>query len=312
MRSRWMLVMVGIATAVAGALGTYGRYRRDLAAAVERVAAGSRLVETPHGCIEYGETGEGTPVLSVHGAGGGYDQGLLLGQRLLGGGYRVIAPSRFGYLGSPLPADASVAAQTRAYACLLDCLKLRRVVVAGFSAGGLSALQFALDYPERTEALVLAAAVTYSDHPSTQEERLVSAINQVIGSDWVYWLAVKMAKRQMLELLGVPARVAARAGTADGRVADQILEEMCPMGARLPGIALDQRRYFPRDHPLDRIAAPALVLHARDDGLVAFTHAEHAVARIPGARLVALDHGGHFLLGHGERLRELVRDFLAR
>ena len=42
----------------------------------------------------------------VHGAGGGFDQGLELGD-FARAGFRVIAVSRFGYLGTPLPADAA-------------------------------------------------------------------------------------------------------------------------------------------------------------------------------------------------------------
>ena len=57
----------------AGAGWLYLHYRQDLRAAQERVASGSRLTQTPCGVIEYGEQGVGKPVLSIHGAGGGYD-----------------------------------------------------------------------------------------------------------------------------------------------------------------------------------------------------------------------------------------------
>ena len=80
----------------------------------------------------------------VHGSGGGYDQGLDFGEPLASKGLRIIAVSRFGYLGTPLPADASAAAQADAYACLLDALKIRRAPVIGASAGAPSAMQFAL------------------------------------------------------------------------------------------------------------------------------------------------------------------------
>ena len=39
-----------------------------------------QVVRTARGAIEYGETGQGFPVLVIHGAGGGCDQGLLAGQ----------------------------------------------------------------------------------------------------------------------------------------------------------------------------------------------------------------------------------------
>jgi pimeloyl-ACP methyl ester carboxylesterase len=87
-------------------------------------------------------------MLIVHGAGGGYDQGETF-SKLIGGNYRWIAPSRFGFLGQPAPEGADSAMQAEAYACLLDSLGVDRVGVVGVSMGGPSALQFALRYPHR-------------------------------------------------------------------------------------------------------------------------------------------------------------------
>ena len=70
-------------------------------------------------------------------------------------GYRLIAPSRFGYLGSGRPQNAFPAVQADALAWLVAHLGEEKVVVVGGSAGSLSALQFALRHPERTQALVL-------------------------------------------------------------------------------------------------------------------------------------------------------------
>lgn len=137
-------------------------YGRDLDAARERIDSGSLVVDTPCGPIEYAIKGEGPPLLVVHGAGGGFDQGLIIGAPLIETGYKVIAVSRFGYLRTPLPQDASPAAQADAYACLLDALGIRRVVILGASAGAPSSLQFALRHPERCQALVLLVPVLYT------------------------------------------------------------------------------------------------------------------------------------------------------
>jgi len=73
------------------------------------------MVATARGPIEYAVQGHGIPVLAVHGAGGGYDQGLLVAGNAFGEGYQVIAPSRFGYLRTPVPPDVSPAAQADAH-----------------------------------------------------------------------------------------------------------------------------------------------------------------------------------------------------
>ena len=51
-------------------------YQRDIRAAHARIAnLGSQLIDTPYGPIEYVRIGEDYPVLVVHGALGGFDQG---------------------------------------------------------------------------------------------------------------------------------------------------------------------------------------------------------------------------------------------
>ncbi len=123
-----------VAAALAGALVgsasavVLASYRRDIRRARERVSTGSTIVETARGPIEYATAGDGPPVLVVHGAGGGFDQGMDLSKPLVERGFRVIAPSRFGYLGTPLPPDASPEAQADAHAALLDALSVPRMI----------------------------------------------------------------------------------------------------------------------------------------------------------------------------------------
>jgi 2-hydroxy-6-oxonona-2,4-dienedioate hydrolase len=139
----------------------YTSYQNDIRQARERISAGSQVAQTPCGPIEYAVTGDGPPVLVVHGAGGGYDQGLDFGRPLARSGFRIFAMSRFGYLRTPLPTDASPAAQADAHACLLDALKIRRAAVIGASAGAPSSMQFALRHPDRCTALVLVVPAAY-------------------------------------------------------------------------------------------------------------------------------------------------------
>lgn len=105
-------------------------YQRDLARELERVSTGSRIADTRCGPIEFAAMGSGPAVLLVHGAGGGFDQLLDLAEQLASVGFRAIAMSRFGYLGTPLPADASPEAQADAHACLLDALGVERAAIA--------------------------------------------------------------------------------------------------------------------------------------------------------------------------------------
>lgn len=66
-------------------------------------------------------------MLVVHGAGGGYDHGIILSEIFLNEDLRMIAPSRFGFLRTPLPTNATPAAQADAYIDLLDALNISKV-----------------------------------------------------------------------------------------------------------------------------------------------------------------------------------------
>ncbi|PKM79853.1 MAG: hypothetical protein CVU89_16275 [Firmicutes bacterium HGW-Firmicutes-14] len=134
------------------------KYKRDMRVSYERVQGKSSIISTPYGNLEYTEGGVGPNVLVIHGGGGGYDQGELLARIVLGEKFRCITPSRFGYLGSSLPEGATYDDQAHAYAKLLDHLKVEKAAVIGFSAGGPSALLFALLYPDRVSSLTLISA----------------------------------------------------------------------------------------------------------------------------------------------------------
>src|SRR5678815_2111781 len=87
-------ILTGVlATVAAGLIWILVVYLRDIGEAHQRLSVGSAVAETSCGPIEYAERGTGPPVLVVHGAGGGFVPGLLLGGRLVDHGYRVIDQS---------------------------------------------------------------------------------------------------------------------------------------------------------------------------------------------------------------------------
>ena len=300
-----------VAGALAGA-AVYRRYRREILAAHERVAAGGRIIETERGPMEYERSGKGPAVLVLHGAAGGYDQGTLIGHQFFGAEFQVIAPSRFGYLNSPVPQDSSLEAQADAYACLLDALGIDRVTVVAFSAGGPSGLHFALRYPDRTAALVTASAIGYTDPADARARETEAAINRVIGSDFIYWFAITYAPARVLDLFGVSREVREGLPPAEMAEAGQLMGAMLPMSCRLDGILLDQKRDMPQDFPLGQVRAPTLVIHARDDSLVDYGHGQHIAAGIPGAEMMSLQDGGHLLLGHHDEIRSRIMTFFER
>lgn len=139
----------------AGAAAIHARFSRDLALAAGRAARGSRVIDTRCGPIELEEAGRGLPLLVIHGSGGGHDQGMDFARPLVSLGIHVVAVSRFGYLRTPRPVDASPEAQADAHVCVLDALGIAKAAVLGLSAGAPSAMQTAIRHPDRVGALVL-------------------------------------------------------------------------------------------------------------------------------------------------------------
>jgi pimeloyl-ACP methyl ester carboxylesterase len=64
------------------------------------------------------------------------------------------------------------------------------------------------------------------------------------------------------------------------------------------------------DFPLEQLSMPTLMIHAADDALARHGTALPAAARIPGARLVTIERGGHLYLGAEARVRHEVAAFI--
>src|SRR6476469_6997594 len=108
----------------------YKHYKKDLAAARKRIAlTETKIANTRLGKIEYRIFGEGLPVLWVHGILGGADQGEIFSGPLIKKGFKIIAVSRFGYVGSPSPPDSTPAAQADLFAALLDVLNISKASI---------------------------------------------------------------------------------------------------------------------------------------------------------------------------------------
>jgi len=328
--STMAMTRIGVGRAVAIFVGflvvglfvlVYANYQGDIRQARERISVGSQVLKTPCGQIEYAVAGNGPPLLVVHGAGGGYDQGLDLTEALVQSGFRVIAMSRFGYLRTPLPADASPAAQADAHACLLDALDIRRAAVFGASAGAPSSMQFALRHPERTAALVLLVPAAY---PSSLEQRAEGAMpkqtsavtkflfDTALKSDLLFWAAPRLAPQAMYgALLATPAEVVESASANERARVAQVLNHLLPFSARRLGVLNDASitPSLPR-YELERIDVPTLIVGAADDPYGTYNGARYSAEHIPNARFIGYPSGGHLLVGHYEEVVSEIVSFL--
>ncbi len=302
--------LVFVAASLLAAWFVHTRFRSDLARATARAAQGSTVIDTRCGPIEFQQAGHGMPLLVVHGSGGGHDQGMAFARALTQHGIRVIAPSRFGYLRTPRPADASPQAQADAHVCLLDALGIPKAAVLGASAGAPSALQAALRHPDRISALVLVAPIAY--HPDAAATPLPVAADatlvRLLGSDFLFWAGLHVARDAVFRwvLATPPERVHAATQAEQARV-NTMADAILPVSLRAAGLRDDTglgRRLGPA--PLESLRLPTLVISARDDGFGTDAGARYTASRVRGAKFIGFDSGGHVWVGHDDEVRAAI------
>lgn len=312
-----MLVRIAAALALGAFAWLALGFQRDLQFHRERVANGSRMLETRCGPVELAEAGEGTPLLLVHGSGGGFDQGMAAGADLAARGLRVIAPSRFGYLRTPYPADASAEAQADQFACMLDALGIARVAVLGVSAGANSAMQFAIRHPQRTSALALLVPAAYkptglpasAPRSASTTERLLM---RIVTSDLVFWLTRTFARDTLVRtVLATPPQEFHAADAAEQARANLMLERIMPIEARIQGLLNDSRiAGNPPRYALEAIRTRTLLVSMRDDLYGTYASAEYTAKHIAGASFVGYERGGHAWLGHHREIVDRIAEFV--
>jgi 2-hydroxy-6-oxonona-2,4-dienedioate hydrolase len=311
-KRRAVVLGIGLTIGIVAAL-VWWRFETDIRAARDKVSQGSTVIDTPCGAIEYQEAGVGVPLLAIHGSGGGYDQGMAFAAPLTSRGIRVIAMSRFGYLRTPMPEDASAEAQADAFVCLLDALNIPKAAVMGGSAGALSALQMAIRHPTRVSALILLVPLAYK--PPTEANSAApmapwveNLMMKAIGSDFLFWSGLHLARRQLIgTVLATPPELLTTASLSEQARINAMMDSILPVSARADGLRYDtaaSKSMAPAR--LDLVQAPTLIISARDDRYGTYASAEYMAARIAGAQFMGFEIGGHTWIGHNDEVMAAV------
>ena len=308
-------VLMGLSgLALAGAGYTAGAFREARRQAGLRLFGHASVIDSSAGALEYAVAGDGPPLMMIHGTGGGFDQGLLFAANLRERGFRIVAPSRFGYLGSAFPDDASPMHQADVLAELLDHLGIDRLPVLGGSAGALTAAEFALRHPDRCShlgLLVPAANLTNRDPVEfTAVQRL--AVGAVLGSDFAFWALSRLNPDQMIRTLLATEPTLLNGVSPDERErARAILDQIFPISRKLDGLRTDGFwAGTPSPTAYERIAVPTIILSCEDDLFGTADTARLLAERIAGAALTIFATGGHIWLGHDNDMAELIAAFI--
>jgi pimeloyl-ACP methyl ester carboxylesterase len=309
------IVLTGVA--LAGIAAVLVRYRRDIRAAHERLdRLGSQVIETSSGPMEYACSGDGYPVLVVHGAMGGFDQGLWMAHSFNLSNYQVISISRFGYLRSPLPADANLDLQADAFACLLDALQIRQAAVFATSAGSTSAIRFAARHPERISALILLSPDAPGSVQMEMPPRFV--FDTLLRSDFVYWALVTFFGKWVQNAIGLVPRGYILTPEYAAAIKKIQLGDL-PVSQRMDGMIFESYTTLSEynasvsaasPYPLNKIETPVLVINAADDPIAIPENVRGLAEQMPNTRLFVVPEGGHFLFGHTEEVKSEIAQFL--
>jgi pimeloyl-ACP methyl ester carboxylesterase len=252
-------------------------------------------LELGYGNMTYADTGEGEAVLSVHGISGGYDQAVDAASYMISD-CRIIAPSRFGYPGSDIPADPSPREQAKAFVELLDALGIDKVYVVGESAGGTVAIRFALDFPERTKGLILfSSAPPLTEKPDEWTE--YQGPPSFLCNNFGMWLIhpffepiMGMDSDTIYTMLPVSER-------RDGMINDAAVTN--------PDMAANHDEYTIED-----LRVPILIFQAKDDKMTKYEFMEKAVSRFPDCTFIEFETGGHLMTGHGDEIKAELEKFI--
>lgn len=290
-------VLVGIPTLLLAGLviwdgGANLDPRREL---MPGVAIDLRTVATDRGPVEYDLYGaEGPVVLSVHAGLGGADQARLFASWLQDDGFRILSPSRPGYLGTPLSSGRTLDQQADLLAALLDELRIERVGIFAASAGSPVAYTFAARHPDRVWGLVSVGGASLPNPSASPGSPLRTTFLNAVGQKLAKLTAMASLETIVASTLDETStftddqkaqRVAYIMNTKAARTFfEASFNTTFPYEKRMPGTANDTQQTRTMAIAFDRITAPTLVIHGTQDGDVPFEHGENAAAKIPGAQ----------------------------
>ncbi len=277
--------------------------------------ASRRHFITLHGQrLAYLEAGQGPPLLLIHGiAEAAWAWEVII--PALARRHRVIAPDLLGHGRSAKPrGDYSLGNQATLMRDLMISLDIEHATLVGHSLGGGITMQFAYQYPERCERMVLVASGGLG-----QDVTFLLRSLGLPGADFVAPLVLSNITRDMMlgtarwlgrrGLKASPGQKAmwrSYAGLTEPATRDAFIATVrAVVDQRGQRVSALERLYLAR-------SMPTLLVWGENDRVIPVSHAHSAHEEMPGSRLEIISGAGHFVqLEKPQRVAELILDFLA-
>jgi pimeloyl-ACP methyl ester carboxylesterase len=229
--------------------------------------------------------------------------------------FTIIAPDLLGHGHSATPrGDYSLGAHASGVRDLLSALGYDRVTVVGHSLGGGVAMQFAYQFPERCERLVLVSSGGLG-----KEVHLVLRAAAIPGADWVLPVLTSRGVRGLGNGIAAVLRHGRIAPSGDIGVLARGFASLDTAGSRQAFLhtvraVIDTRgqRVSANDRLHLAAVLPALIVWGEQDSIIPPAHGQAAHEAMPGSRLELFPGAGHMPHHHDpERFGELLAEFCA-
>src|SRR4051794_20826334 len=257
--------------------------------------------------------GRGPALLLLHGLGCDHTTWLPV-IMALARRYTVIAPDLLGHGLSDKPrADYSVGGYANGMRDLLTVLGIDKVTVVGHSFGGGVAMQFAYQFPERTERLVVVASGGLGSEVTPAIRAITTpGFHQAMGL--LTLPGVRHVGKAGLVALSRTRIKAARDLDEVAEIYDSFRDPAFRTAIRhVVSAVVDWRGQIVTmaDRAYLTEAMPMAVIWGRDDRVIPVRHASNAAALAPHARIEVIPQAGHFPhKDHPQRFAKVVHEFI--
>lgn len=268
-------------------------FRRWKRAMTELAFGGCRRLKIKGYGTPYTDVGSGPVVLHVHGSPGGCDAGPFGFGQLVEEGFRIVTPSRPGFMGAPLELGRTPEEQGDYIASFIDAINIDKVAVIAWSGGGPPGLQFAIRHPDRITCYIHFAACSL---PFKHKPTLFEKASMTDPGLWFLYVMTTLfpsANKKMCNDLGVDPDYAL-ANPKRVVFMQRFMTMIAPASLRAPGSWNDIAQYYdlPRQ-AVERIKCPTLVVHGETDREVSMDNAEYVANNVPNAEFFRFARGGH-------------------
>jgi pimeloyl-ACP methyl ester carboxylesterase len=267
----------------------------------------SKVINTKFGKIEYCSTGKGIPILFVHGGHSNCNETLCHKgfdlEKL-----QLITPSRPGYGRTPLNNNKTPRQAAEIIVELLDYLSVDNIVVYGISAGGLTAIELASNYPDRVRKLIFASAI--SKKWLDEQGEIYRTAKKMFNSkvEKFIWGMVRFFSNIFPSMIAKSFYPQFSRNPVHKLNRDDIKELVFTMKyySSKMGFLNDIDQNISNEI-ITKIKCPTLIIHSENDNSVSLEHAKYANKMIENSKIEILNNEWGHLFWIGKDSKDSIR-----